>query len=239
MAQAKDQGLIRHICCSFHDSNERMMEFVDSGDFESITVQYNLLDRQLEKGIAYAHEKGMGVVVMGPVGGGRLGARGGVFADLIPGVKRVPELALRFVLSNPNVTVALSGMGAMEHVRENVLIAQDPVTLSDVDRAVIDEHLARLRGMADLYCSGCNYCQPCPNNVIIPSIFDLYNCGKVYGLWDASKWCYAEIGKEDWDHGRRADACNDCGLCEEKCPQHLPIRKQLREAHEALSGDVK
>ena len=79
-SKAKDQGLIRHICCSFHDNNEALMKLVDTGYVESITLQYNMLDRQLEEGIAYAHEKGIGVVVMGPVGGGRLGASSEVLA---------------------------------------------------------------------------------------------------------------------------------------------------------------
>ena len=84
MQKAKDQGLIRHICCSFHDNNEALRKLVDTGYADVITLQYNMLDRQLEEGIAYAHEKGIGVVVMGPVGGGRLGSDSEVLAQLTP-----------------------------------------------------------------------------------------------------------------------------------------------------------
>ena len=110
MLKAQRQGLIKHICCSFHDTNEALLNLVRSGYPSVITLQYNLLDRQLEEGIAAAHEAGIGVVVMGPVAGGRLGDNSAVLNGLVPGIGRVPELALRFVLSNPNVTVALSGM---------------------------------------------------------------------------------------------------------------------------------
>jgi predicted aldo/keto reductase-like oxidoreductase len=234
MRKARDQGLVKHVCVSFHDDNEALRKIVETGYPASITLQYNLLDRKLEDGIAYAREKGIGVVVMGPVGGGRLGVSSDVLAEMVPGVHRVPELALRFVLSNPNVTVALSGMSTMQQVEENVATAADPVSLSDEDHAAIDEHLVRLKDLADLYCTGCGYCQPCPEEVAIPKIFDRYNRGRVYGLWESARADYARLGT-GWDKGKKADACVECGECEEKCPQNIPIRQQLKEAHEALT----
>ena len=235
MAKARDRGLIRHVCISFHDDNEALRKFVDSGYAASITLQYNLLDRKLADGIAYAHEKGIGVVVMGPVGGGRLGVASEVLESVVPGVKRVPELALRFVLSNPNVTVALSGMSTMQQVEENLATASGPAGLGEDDRAAIDEHLERLKKMADLYCTGCGYCMPCPSEVAIPKIFERYNRGRVYGLWDSARKAYGELGVIRWDKGKRADACTECGECEDKCPQDIPIREQLKEAHKALA----
>ncbi len=231
MCRAKEQGLIKHICCSFHDGNDSLMKIIDTGYVESITLQYNLLDRQLEEGIAHAKQKNIGVVVMGPVGGGRLGASSEVLGRLMPSVARVPELALRFVLANPNVSMALSGMSTIEQVEENVRIAADPASLSFEEVRAIDEHLKRLKNMADLYCTGCNYCKPCPNNVDIPTVFSRYNMARVYGLWDIARQNYAAmLGK-----GTAADACVQCGECEPKCPQHLEIRKQIEEAHAALT----
>ena len=231
MRKAKDQGMIRHICSSFHDSNENLVKIVNTGYVESITLQYNMLDRKLEEGIAHAREKGMGVVVMGPVAGGRLGSSSPVLEELLPNISRVPELALRFVLANPNVTVALSGMSTIQHVEENVLTASDAVTLTADDRSAIEEHLERLRKMADLYCTGCEYCMPCPEEVNIAHIFRKYNEARVYGLWDQARTAYREWR---WVKGNRADACVECGECEDKCPQHIPIREQLAEAHAAL-----
>ncbi|MBI3944616.1 MAG: aldo/keto reductase [Armatimonadetes bacterium] len=233
MMKAKEQGLIRHICCSFHDSNEALRKLVDSGYPEVITLQYNILDRQLEDGIAHAHEKGVGIVVMGPVGGGRLGATSEVLEQLVPGIRRVPELALRFVLANPNVSVALSGMSTMQHVEENFATAADPVSLSEADKQAIQEHLERMKKMAELYCSGCEYCLPCPNDVSIPAIFAAYNVGRVYGLWGAARSRYAAIGRGG--KGAKADACLECGVCEEKCPQMLRIPEQLKAAHRELA----
>jgi len=234
MRKAKDRGLIRHICTSFHDNAEALMNLVKTGYPDVITLQYNLLDRQLEDAIAAAHEAGIGVVVMGPVAGGRLGVDSKVLGELLPGVSRVPELALRFVLSNPNVSIALSGMSTMQQVEENLVTASDESALSDEELKAIDEHMARLKKMADLYCTGCKYCMPCPQDVNIAAIFERYNWGRVYGLWEPARKQYARLGTGRWPKGNDATACVECGLCEEKCPQNIPIRKQLKEAHEAL-----
>lgn len=232
MRKAKDQGLIRHICTSFHDVPSALLKLVDAGYVEVITLQYNLLDRRLEDGIAYAHEKGLGVVVMGPVGGGRLGVRSDVFDGMLPQVKQVPELALRFVLSNPHVSLALSGMSALSQVEENLVVASDAVSLTEVDRTAIREHLARLERMAGLYCTGCGYCLPCESGVDIPGVFERYNVGRVYGLWKDSRKAYRWLQK-----GKKSgEVCTECGLCLDKCPQRLPIPELLKEAHAALSG---
>lgn len=231
MRKAKDQGLVRHICCSFHDNNEALLNLVRSGYPDAITLQYNLFDRQLEEGLALAHEAGIGVIVMGPVGGGRLGEPSEVLESLLPDVKRVPELALRFVLANPNVTIALSGMSTMAQVEENLATANDAVSLSDEDRAAIETHLKRLKSMADLYCTGCGYCLPCPAEVNIPAVFERYNRARVYGLWASARAAYARMLAK----GTGAEACTECGECEAKCPQDLPIREQLKQAHRALT----
>jgi predicted aldo/keto reductase-like oxidoreductase len=233
MHKAVAQGLVKHIACSFHDNCDALMGILDADYAEVFTVQYNMLDRQLEPAIAKAHARGVGIVVMGPVAGGRLGVDSNeVFANLLPAVKRVPELALRFVLANDHATVALSGMSTLQQVTENCAIAADTIALSAADRAAIDTHLAKLKAMADLYCTGCNYCKPCPNNVDIPGIFSRYNQARVYGFWDQAKRAYGELVKKNI----AADVCVQCGECEPKCPQHLHIRDQLQEAHAALAG---
>jgi predicted aldo/keto reductase-like oxidoreductase len=232
MQKAKDQGLIKHICFSFHDTPENLVRLIETDYMDVITLQYNLLDRRNEEAIALAHERNIGIVVMGPVAGGRLGTDSTVLSELVPGVKRVPELALRFVLANPNVSVALSGMNAVEHVVENLAIASDATELSADDFAAIDAQVKRLQAMADLYCTGCGYCMPCPQEVNIPHIFQKYNEARVYGLWEPASQAY-----KAWERvqGKPADACVECGLCEDKCPQHIPIREQLKEAHAALT----
>jgi predicted aldo/keto reductase-like oxidoreductase len=236
LRSAKDQGMIKHICTSFHDGNDALRKVIDSDFYDSVTIQYNLLDRQLEDGIAYAREKNVGVIVMGPVAGGRLGAPNKVLSEFVPGIERIPELALRFVLANPNVDIALSGMSTMTQVEENIAISSDDRDFGPDELAAIDEQLARLKKTADIYCTGCAYCRPCPQGVNIPRVFDTYNQARAYGLWDNAKNAYKRwAGKQD-EKQMQADACNECAECEEKCPQDIPIRKQLKEAHSALTG---
>ncbi len=235
MRKAYDQGLVRHICCSMHDRNDALVKMVDTGMFESITLQYNLIDRSLEKGMAHAREKGVGIVVMGPVGGGRLAEPSEVMQDVAGGSVRIPELALRFVLSNPNVNVALSGMSTIEQLEENVKIADAGDTLPEDYMAEIKRRLVDLRKMADLYCTGCGYCLPCPQDVNIPRIFQLLNQGRIYGIWESARQAYADLGEAAWETGEKATKCIECGLCEPKCPQHIMIRDQLKDAHAILS----
>jgi uncharacterized protein len=233
--KAKEEGLIRHISFSFHDAAENMIKLIDTGNFETVLCQYNLLDRSNEAGIAHARDKGLGVIIMGPVGGGRLGSPSETIKNLLPGkVNSSPEIALRFVLSNPGVSCALSGMGSMAMVEENIRVASNasPLNAEELGRiaASVDEN----KRLSDLYCTGCNYCMPCPSEVNIPLNFQIMNYHRVYKITDYAKEQYRMIGTVDWMKGKRADACVECGLCEEKCPQKLKIREQLKETAAAL-----
>jgi len=235
--RAKEEGLIKHISFSFHDAPENLPRLIDTGAFETMLVQYNLLDRSNEPGIARAKEKGLGVVIMGPVGGGRLGAPSPAIQALLPGkVNSSAELALRFVLSNPGVTCALSGMGSMQMVEENVRIASDARPRSADEIAKINESVEENRRLSELYCTGCNYCMPCPAGVNIPLNFQIMNYHRVYKITDYAREQYAMIGKVDWMKGKPASECVECGECEGKCPQKLEIRKQLKETAAALGG---
>ena len=233
----RDQGVIRHISFSFHDKPENMMEIIrrGQGQLASVLCQYNLLDRANEDAIAFAHEQGLGVTIMGPVGGGRLGAPSQVIQDLLPGkVQSSAEMALRFVMNNPNVNIALSGMSSMEMVEENARVASDMSPLSAGENARVDAMLEENRRLAELYCTGCNYCMPCPKGLNIPEIFKMMNYHRVYGLTDYAKKTYAAIGSGNLKF-QNAAACVGCGQCEKKCPQHLHIREQLRVTHDTLS----
>ena len=242
MARARklrDAGVIRHISFSFHDAPENMIEIIRRGEgvFASVLCQYNLLDRANEDAIAYAHEQGLGVTIMGPVGGGRLGAPSKVIQDLLPGkVQSSAEMALRFVMNNRNVNIALSGMSSMDMVEENAAVASNMEPPTPEEEARIAASLEENRRLADLYCTGCNYCMPCPKGINIPEIFKMMNYHRVYGLTKFARDNYARIGKEPWLNFQNAAACVQCGACEKKCPQHLHIREQLRAAHEALGN---
>lgn len=233
--KAKEEGLIRHISFSFHDTPENMIKLIDTGNFETVLCQYNLLDRSNEESIEYAGEKGLGVVVMGPVGGGKLGAPSQAISKLLPGkTKSSAEIALRFVLSNKNVSCALSGMSTMEMVDENILVASNENPLSKEELERINESMIENRRRAELYCTGCNYCMPCPSEVNIPLNFEIMNYHRVYGLTDYAKEQYAQIGISDGLKGKKAEECIECGICETKCPQKIQIRRQMKETAKAL-----
>ena len=233
--RAKEEGLIKHLSFSFHDKAENMIPIIDSGYFETVLCQYNLMDRSNEAAIEHAQAKGLGVVVMGPVGGGRLGIPSTAIENLLPGkVSSSPAIALRFVLSNPGVSCALSGMGSEKMVRENCASAGNSEALSKDELDTINKATEENRKLEGLYCTGCNYCMPCPAEVNIPLNFQLMNYHRVWKLTEYARGQYSQIGKFDWMKGKDASACIDCGLCETKCPQKLEIRKQLKETHAVL-----
>jgi predicted aldo/keto reductase-like oxidoreductase len=241
----KERGLVRHISFSFHDREPgqdeggRLIEILKNGEgvLESVLCQYNLLDRDKEPGIALAHEMGLGTVIMGPVGGGRLGAPSRMIQGLIPGqVKSSAEVALRFVLANQNVNIALSGVSNVAQLEENAAVASRTDALSPEEIETIEAVLKENERLAGLYCTGCKYCMPCPQNVNIPEIFTIMNYHRVYKITGFAKKSYAEIGKVPWRKYENAAACVNCGACEKKCPQSLPIREQLKETHRVLAG---
>ena len=233
--KARDKGLIRHISFSFHDKAENMIKIIDTGMFETVLCQYNLMDRSNEKGMEHAKNKGLGVIVMGPVGGGRLGAPSQTIQNLLPGrIKSSAQIALRFVLSNPSVDCALSGMGSLAMLEENVSTASNENPLSMDEIETVNEAMNENRKLEGLYCTGCNYCMPCPYDVNIPLNFRLMNYHRVYNITDYAKNEYASIGKIPWMQGKNAGECTGCGVCESKCPQKIEIRKQLKETAEIL-----
>ncbi len=236
LQKAKAEGLIQHLSFSFHDVPESMIKLVDTGVFESVLCQYNLLDRSNEQALAHATANGLGTVVMGPVGGGRLGAPSAVIQSMLPGGTRSSaETALRYVLSNPNVCCALSGMGTLAMVEENCEIASRPSTLTEAEKAQVLASMEEKKKLAELYCTGCGYCMPCPQGVDIPKNFEIMNLHRVYGLTEAARGQYGNLGKGWAAKSLPASACIECGLCEEKCPQHIEIRRNLKETHEALA----
>lgn len=229
---AKEEGLIRHISFSFHDAPEVIKYIIDTSEsygvpMESMLVQYNLLDRSNEEMLAYAQSKGLGTVAMGPVGGGRLAAPTELYAKLTGG-KSVPtyELAFKFVLGNPDLNCALSGMQNLDMVMKNTALASGSTTFSEEEWKKLGDAMESLKKFSELYCTGCKYCQPCPAGIEIPRIFNMFTYHNVYGLTDHAKHMFSEYVDKG---GKLKDACLNCGYCERKCPQHLKIREELEK----------
>jgi uncharacterized protein len=239
--KAQAEGLVRHICFSSHDTEDNIIKLISTGEFAGMLVQYNYLDRHNEPAIAHAHASGMGVVIMGPVAGGRLATPSGIVVDR-EGLLEVktPELALRYVWNNPNVTVALSGMNTIEMIEENAASASRIEVMGVSEASAVQDLFEQNQKLADLYCTGCSYCMPCPNDVQIPENFRYMNWFRVWGLEDQAKAAYAQLNGEDvwttWGlvKGLKADACLQCGECESKCPQNIHIIDQLVEVAKTL-----
>ena len=162
--RAKEEGLIRHIGFSSHD--KKLKKLLDTGLFECILVQYNILDRASEPDIFHAFEKGIGVSVMGPVAGGRLSWPSEIMNNYLKGSDDITastaQIALRFVIGNTNVTCALSGMISTDMVEENAKLASMESPLDENIWNKINVMTEKTKRLKDLYCTGCNYCRPCP-----------------------------------------------------------------------------
>jgi len=235
---AKKEGKIKHLAFSFHDKPEVLKEIIDSGFFDVMLVQYNILDIVNEEMLKYANEKGLGVVIMGPVGGGRLSGNPPKEMQeyLTKGRTDFTDLALRFVWSNPHVSVALSGMGSEEMVEDNLKIASGFKDLAEKEKKNVTQIAKQFKELTDNLCTSCKYCEPCPEEVAISFIFRSLIYHDVYGDKERAKLYYSKIGQPDWPPGKQADACIECGECEPKCPQKIPIIEQLKKSHKILAG---
>lgn len=228
--KARGEGIIGHIGFTGHDSAENVIKMIETGIFDSVTLVYNLLNRGQAPVIQRAGELGVGVVVMCPVGGGMLSRPSEQMLRLSKDENQsLPSTALQFVLSNPNVSTAVSGMTTLEQLRENVasVSAFRPMDDSDVSR--VESILDEFASVGREFCTACGYCMPCPQGIDIPRNFRLYNYAKVYGLIDWARENYASMNPK-----KRADACVSCGECEPKCPNKLPVIDHLKDVNDLL-----
>ena len=235
------KGRIGRLGFSFHDGYEVFKEIVDSYDSWVLAqVQYNYMDVNEQagrRGVEYAASKGLAVVVMEPLRGGRLAkAPPEPVADVIAAARRKLthiEWALHWVWSQPEISVALSGMTTMPQVEDNLRIAAKsrPGFFTPADLKVIDKIRAAYKSLSPIPCSGCRYCQPCPNKVEIPRVFQIYNDAVMYGDMKSGQFAY---NGPFIPHDQRADQCLECGECLEKCPQKIEIPEWLKKVHAAL-----
>jgi predicted aldo/keto reductase-like oxidoreductase len=238
--RARKAGKIRHAGFSFHDELPVFKQIVDGGRFEFCQIQYNYLDRAFQagqEGLHYAKAGSLDVIVMEPLRGGSL-ARGvpPAVQSLWDGAaaRRTPaEWALRWIWDQPEVSLILSGMGAIEQVEENLRTASSALagSLSAGERALVDAVEKAYRAETRIDCTACRYCMPCPSGVDIPRNFDHYNTYFMFMQDPAVRADYSWIPVDE-----RASACTECGTCEELCPQQLPIKEHLKAVTAAFAG---
>lgn len=236
------KGRIAHLGFSFHDDVAVFKEIIDAYDNWTFSqIQYNYMDTEYQagtEGLRYAAEKGIAVVVMEPLRGGQLTRVqpppiAKIFAEA-PRQRPLAEWALQWLWDQPEVSLVLSGMSAMDHVVENVACAEraGKSALTAEERAVIDRVRKAYEGLAPIPCTDCQYCMPCPNGVLIPRIFEMYNEAFMFDDVRVPRFRYR--GPTGLKEEQRADKCTECGTCEELCPQGIPIVEWLKKAHELL-----
>jgi uncharacterized protein len=240
--RARADGRIRHPAFSFHDQFTVFKEIVDAYEWTFAQIQYNYMDEQFQagtQGLRYAAERGLGIVVMEPLRGGLLSGDVPAIREHIRNapVRRTPsEWGLRWVWNHPEVTVVLSGMSAMEQVRENLACAAQglPDSLSPEELAVVESMRETFASRVKIPCTGCRYCMPCANGVDIPGCFMYYNQAYTYDAREKATGVYLWALNGSFSGGVPgfASCCVQCGECEEKCPQGFPIREYLQDVGE-------
>jgi predicted aldo/keto reductase-like oxidoreductase len=245
LEEKKKSGAIRQIGFSYHGNSDMFCKLVDAYDWDFCQIQYNYMDEHSQagrKGLEYAHKKGLPVIIMEPLRGGKL-------------VNRLPkdaltvfenhekqytpvQWALRWLWDQKEVTCVLSGMNSVEMVMDNITTASSTNAgdLTEADQQMLSRVVKAINAKMKVGCTGCGYCMPCPKNVDIPGAFAAYN--RLY-----SEGKFAGLKEHFMCSAARQDStaiynCIGCGKCESHCPQHIEIRKMLKQAKRKLEGPL-
>ena len=243
--EKKKSGAIRQVGFSYHGNSDMFCKLLDVYDWDFCQIQYNYMDEHTQagrRGLNRAAEKGIPVIIMEPLRGGRL-------VNALPDEakklmkKQDPAMtpaawAFRWLWNQPEVTVVLSGMNTEEMVAENVQTASASAVgcLSEADNEMLRRVAKAINAKMKVGCTGCGYCMPCPRNVDIPGTFAAYN--RLY----SESW-FSGMKEHFMGTGLRKNPtaisnCIGCGKCEQHCPQHIEIRKELKNAGKKLEGPI-
>jgi predicted aldo/keto reductase-like oxidoreductase len=237
--KALHEGKIRHIGFSFHDGYKEFEEIIDGYErWELCQIQYNYMDVNKQaglRGLQKAAARGLGVVIMEPLLGGRLATPPPDVAALFAagGRQWTPaEWALQWLWNQPEISLVLSGMNTMEQVVENLISAGRSRIgqLNAAEQALISQVREKYENRAETPCTSCGYCMPCPNGVDIPENFRIYNEVTMYDKMNSARFKYSHFLAES----ARSNQCIQCRICEEKCPQGILISEWMPKVHKAL-----
>ena len=229
----KEQGVIGHMGFSFHDSLDSFCRIVDMcPDWDFCQIQMNYINTDYQAGLAglrYAHSKGLSVIIMEPLLGGRLASPPERVMDALPKGKSAPELGFDFLWNMPEVGLVLSGMSTMQQVEDNLgymtrshigMLSAEEIKCYETAKEIFDK-------MALVPCTKCAYCMPCPVGIDIPAVYEAYNATVSRGM-DKARQMYKAIPTT-------AEACVGCGKCLAVCPQHIDSPQLMRKIAEVFA----
>ena len=236
----KEAGSIRNIGFSYHGETEMFLRILNAYDWDFCQIQYNYLDEHTQagrRGLLAAAEKGIPVVIMEPLRGGKLVNLPEKAMKALAADSRgytPAELGLRWLYNQPEVTCVLSGMNSVDMVKENIRVASEaePGDLTEEDLEIVGQIRAIIREKERVGCTGCRYCMPCPKGVDIPGNFYYYNLMYMEKK-SSARFEFAQNMGMRREPGF-ASQCVGCGKCERHCPQHISIREKLKEADREL-----
>ncbi len=250
LAKKKAGGWIGQVGFSFHDDYQVFQDIVDAWDqWDFCQIQYNYMDIEVQagqRGLKYAASKGLGVIVMEPLLGGKLAEPPQAVIDVLKAANpdRTPaDWALQWLWDQPEVSLVLSGMSTMQQTGQNASSAgrSGVGSLTQAEREAVVKARLAFEGLVPIPCTQCGYCMPCPNGVDIPNNFRIFNRAAMLGDWEEAQFLY----EKHFAPGERASACIDCNKCEEKCPQQImisdwmPYVDSVQSKKEAFDGRTK
>ncbi len=241
LEEKKESGATRQVGFSYHGNSDAFCRLLDAYDWDFCQIQYNYMDEHSQAGrtgLHYAAKKGIPVIIMEPLRGGKLvnnlPPRARKLFSVYPERKSPAEWAFLWLWSQPEVTCVLSGMNSIEMVRENVAAASGAKPLSKRDRVLLKKVAQAINAKIKVPCTGCRYCMPCPQHVDIPGTFAAYNRKYTDGTFTAlTEYAMCTLMRKDTTS---ASKCIQCGKCERHCPQGIAIRRELRNAVKGLEG---
>ncbi|GMO59462.1 MAG: aldo/keto reductase [Termitinemataceae bacterium] len=242
LAQKKREGKIKHAGFSFHGMRDEFLKLLDVYDWDFCQIQYNYSDENYQAGrtgLQAAAKKGISVIIMEPLLGGKLitglpKKAQAEFKKAKP-TSTPASWALNWLWDQSEVSLVLSGMSSMEQLNENIALAGNAKSncFTEEDFSVIKKVLDAFSETYKVHCTGCNYCMPCPHGVNIPGCFAAYNQSFAHSITEGLKQYVLSTGALT-ANPHRAIQCVKCGACQAHCPQNIAIINELKNASKRL-----
>ncbi len=242
ITKLKKDGKVRNLGFSFHGTHQEFIDIIDAYDWDFCQVQYNIIDEYFQagiEGIKYAYQKKIAVFVMEPLRGGALVGKMPPQVDALYKQSKTKrssvDWALSWILNHPEVTMLLSGMNDIDHIKENIEIAskQYPNTLTDLELDMLASVKDTYDSLLTVKCTACNYCMPCPKGIQIPDAFKALNDKHMFKS-RLTKYMYVRAISFPKRKVAWASTCIDCKKCVKHCPQHINIPSELKKVSKEL-----